>query len=75
MRSSKKGTREMTTAIPQDVLDKDGNMTGIEFYDELGSFIVFAEYDPNDTQSVEDRQSFRRWAYHMLKQMGHTVRL
>ena len=65
----------MTTAIPQDVLDKEGNLTGIEFYDELGSFIIVAEWDPNDEQTKENRDSFRRWAYHMLKQMGHTVRL
>ena len=41
----------MSTAIPQDVLDKEGNLTGIEFYDQLGSFIIFAEWDPNDEQT------------------------
>lgn len=65
----------MTTAIPQDVLDKDGNLTGIEFYDELGSFIIFAQWDERDEQTPENRTVFRKWAYHMLKQMNHEVRL
>ena len=63
----------MTTAIPQDVLDKDGNMTGIEFYDELGSFIVFAEWGENDAQTQENRDAFRKWAYHMIKQLDYEV--
>jgi hypothetical protein len=65
----------MTTAIPQDVLDKDGNMTGIEFYDELGSFIVFAKWDENDAQTTENRDAFRKWAYHMIKQLDYEVTL
>jgi hypothetical protein len=65
----------MTTAIPQDVLDKDGNMTGIEFYDELGSFIVFAEWDDRDAQTKENREAFRRWAYNMIKRLKYEVQL
>ena len=65
----------MTTAIPQDVLDKDGNMTGIEFYDELGSFIVFAEWDEHDAQTQENRDAFRKWAYSMIKRLDYEVTL
>jgi len=65
----------MSVAIPQDVLDKDGNMTGIEFYDSSGSFIIFAEWDENDTQTQENRDAFRKWAYHMLKQLNYEVTL
>jgi len=65
----------MTTAIPQDVLDKDGNMTGIEFYDTLGSFIVFAEWEDGDEQTKENRDTFRKWAYHMLRQLDYEVEL
>ena len=65
----------MTTAIPQDVLDKDGNMTGIEFYDISGSFIIFAEWDPTDEQTKENRDAFRKWAYHMLRQLDYEVQL
>lgn len=65
----------MTTAIPQDVFDKDGNMTGIEFYDHLGSFIVFAEWDDRDEQTKENREAFRRWAYNMIKRLDYEVAL
>jgi hypothetical protein len=65
----------MTTAIPQDIIDKDGNMTGIEFYDTAGSFIIFAEWDEHDEQTQENRNAFRKWAYHMLKQLNYEVSL
>ena len=65
----------MTTAIPQDVHDKDGNLTGIEFYDLTGSFIIFAEWDERDEQTQENRDAFRKWAYHMLKQLDYEVAL
>jgi hypothetical protein len=65
----------MGIAIPQDVLDKDGNMGGIEFYDISGSFIVFAEWDQQDEQTKENRDAFRKWAYHMLKNLNYEVKL
>ena len=65
----------MSTAIPQDVLDKEGNLTGIEFYDTAGSFIIFAEWDERDEQTQENRDAFRKWAYHMLKQLNYEVTL
>lgn len=65
----------MNTAIPQDVLDKDGNLTGIEFYDATGSFIVFAEWDERDPQTPQNREVFRKWAYNMLKRLNYEVTL
>lgn len=65
----------MSTAIPQDVLDKEGNLTGIEFYDTAGSFIIFAEWDEQDEQTQENRDAFRKWAYHMLKQLNYEMTL
>jgi hypothetical protein len=62
-------------AIPQDVLDKDGNLTGIEFYDMLGSFLVFAEWDEGDEQTPENRDAFRKWAYNMIKRLNYEVAL
>jgi hypothetical protein len=62
-------------AIPQDILDKDGNLTGIEFYDMLGSFIVFAEWDDGDEQTPENRDAFRKWAYNMIKRLNYEVKL
>ena len=63
----------MTTAIPQDVLDKDGNMAGIEFYNALGGFILFAEWDEADEQTPENREAFRNWAYTMMKRLNYEV--
>ena len=65
----------MATAIPQDVLDVDGNLTGIEFYDLAGSFIIFAEWDEHDEQTQENRDAFRKWAYSILKNKGYEVAL
>jgi hypothetical protein len=65
----------MTTAIPQDVLDWEANLADIEFYDTAGSFIIFAEWDEQDEQTQENRKAFRKWAYHMLKQLNYEVTL
>jgi predicted amino acid racemase len=65
----------MATTIPQDVLDKDGNLAGIEFYDLAGSFIIFAEWDEQDEQTQENREAFRKWAYSVLKNKGYEVTL
>ena len=54
-------------AIPTDQYDKDGNMLGIEFNDENGEFIIFAEWDETDEQTSEKRIAFREWAYKFLK--------
>ena len=65
----------MTTAIPQDVLDWEGNLAGIEFYDTAGSFIIFAEWDEQDEQTQENREAFRKWAYNFIKNKGYEVTL
>ena len=59
--------------IPTDILDKDGNLERIEFYDELGGFQFQAMWDPVDEQSSENRQEFREWATNMAKRMDYEV--
>lgn len=59
--------------IPTDVLDKDGNLEKIEFYDELGGFQFQAMWDPIDEQSADNRREFREWANGMAKRMGYEV--
>ena len=63
----------MTQLIPTDVLDKDGNLTAIEFYDMAGSFVIQAVWDPRDTQTNKNRSKFREWAYRMIEQQEHKV--
>jgi hypothetical protein len=62
-------------AIPTDQYDKDGNMLGIEFNDEQGKFIVFAEWDEREEQTSEKRIEFRKWAYDFIKDnLGYEVK-
>ena len=59
--------------IPTDVLDKDGNIEKIEFYDELGGFQFQAMWDPADEQTADNRREFREWAETMAERMDYEV--
>jgi hypothetical protein len=59
--------------IPVDVYDKDGNMLRIEFSDGEGEHIVDVVWDETEEQTSENRIKFRKWAYTMLEQKGHTL--
>ena len=59
--------------IATDILDKDGNLEKIEFYDELGGFQFQAMWDPVDEQNAENRREFREWAKQMAKRMDYEV--
>lgn len=65
----------MTIAIPTEVLDKDGNLLAIEFYDELGGHLIDAVWDPADPQDAKHRAQFRTWAYQKLESKGYDVKL
>ena len=51
-----------------DVYDDKGDMLRIEAYDLEGEFVLQAVWDPNDEQTSENRQAFRKWFYRILKQ-------
>ena len=53
-------------ATPTEILDKDGNLTKIEFYKDDGEHITDALWDPNDDQTPENRKAFREWAYRFI---------
>jgi hypothetical protein len=59
--------------IPTEILDKDGNVVSIEFFNELGSFEFQALWDPTDEQTSENREAFRKWAYRMADQQKYEV--
>ena len=63
----------MTTVIPTEIMDKDGNLQTIEFYDEMGSHVLDAVWDPSDPQDAEHRAKFRKWAYNFLEGKGYYV--
>ena len=60
--------------IPVDLYDKDGNMIAIEFNRPSGEFVIEAGWDQRDEQTSDNRIAFRKWAYHMLTQMGYEVK-
>lgn len=60
--------------IPTDIY-KDGDLLAIEFNNTEGEFVIEAVWDETDPQTSENRVAFRKWAYHMLKQMGYEVNL
>jgi len=51
-----------------DVYDDKGDMLRIEAYDLEGEFVLQAVWDPNDEQTSENRQAFRKWFYRILIQ-------
>lgn len=63
----------MTTLIPTDVYDKNGNMLRIEYYDMTGSHVLDVVWDENDPQDSEHREYLRKWGAKMLKQKGYEV--
>ena len=56
-----------------EILDKDGNLTAIEFFNELGSFEFQSLWDPTDEQTSENRDKFRNWSYRMAEQQNYEV--
>lgn len=65
----------MSKVTPSEVLDSEGNLTAIEFYNLLGGFVIQAVWDPRDEQTSENRALFRKWAYRQLEQQGYEVQL
>ena len=64
----------MARVVPTEVLDKDGNLTRIEFNDkDTGEHVMDALWDPRDEQTSENRVHFRKWAYRQLEQQGNEV--
>jgi hypothetical protein len=63
----------MKRAIPVDVYDKEGNMLRIEFNDMNGDHIIDAQWDHNDEQTSENRESFRKWAYNFVRNKDYEV--
>jgi len=53
--------------IPVDVYDKDGNLTHVEVQNEAGEFVMQMLWDPNDEQTSENRELFRKWVYRFLE--------
>ena len=53
----------MKTAVPTEILDKDGNLLRIEFHEQDGTHIIDAQWDMRDSQTNDNRAKFRQWCY------------
>jgi len=64
----------MIKVYPVDIYDKDGNLLRIEFLDKVtNEFHIQAEWDPNDEQTHQKREEFRKWVGLMVKRLGFDV--
>lgn len=64
----------MIKVYPVDIHDKDGNLLRIEFLNKITNEFEFqAEWDPNDKQTYENREEFRKWSNLMAKNLGFEV--
>lgn len=62
----------MSDVLLVDIYDKDGNMTKIEAFTQSGDFIFQALWDPNDEQTSDKREAFRKWTKTMAERLGYT---
>lgn len=59
----------MTTT--KDVVDKDGRISAIEFYDDNGEFKFQALWDARDEHTPEKVTAFRKWADTMAARLDN----
>ncbi len=61
----------MSKVIQKEVHDEAGNIVRIEAVDTLsGKAVLDILWDPNDEQTAENRDEFRKWANRILRSKG-----
>jgi len=61
----------MSKVIQKEVHDEAGNIVRIEAVDTLsGQVVLDILWDPNDEQTAENRDEFRKWANRILRSKG-----
>ena len=61
----------MSKVIQKEVHDEAGNIVRIEAVDTLsGKVVLDILWDPNDEQTAENRDEFRKWANRILRSKG-----
>ena len=64
----------MIKVYPVNIYDEDGNLLKIEFLNkDTNEFQFQSIWDPNDKQTHEKREEFRKWSYLMAKRMNFEV--
>ena len=59
--------------IPTEIHAENGDFKRIEFHDTNGDHIIDAIWDENDSQTINNRIEFRKWAYSMINNKGYEV--
>lgn len=63
----------MSKVIQKEVHDDGGNIIRIEaVYQDTGEHVLDILWDPNDEQTAEKREEFRKWANRILRSKGLT---
>lgn len=60
-------------AILIDNFDKDGNLIGIEVFDNKGEFVLEVVWDDREAQTQENRVEFRKWAREVVMRYGYEI--
>jgi hypothetical protein len=61
----------MSKVIQKEVHDEAGNIVRIEaVYKDTGEHVLDILWDPNDEQTAENRDEFRKWANRILRSKG-----
>lgn len=58
---------------PRDVLNDDGKLAAIEYYDEAGEFQIQAMWDSTDEHTPETIDHFRKWANKLVSQLEFEI--
>ena len=66
---------EKGISYPTEIYSLDGKLEKIEFHDADNNFIIEALWDPRDKHTLPNYNTFRKWAYGVIKQKGYTVEL
>lgn len=63
----------MSKVIQKEVHDDGGNIIRIEaVHQDTGEHVLDILWDPNDEQTAEKREEFRKWANRILRSKGLT---
>jgi len=58
---------------PTEIFNDKGDLLKIEFHTLRGQFVLEAVWDERDAQTNENREAFRKWAYHMMGNKKYKV--
>jgi len=58
---------------PTEIFNDKGDLLKIEFHTLRGQFVLEAIWDERDAQTDENREAFKKWAYHMMSNKKYKI--